>query len=419
MNGIGPIYDLLSTGPGTFVYHLLILLAFEATAGIALIEYRHTRNPDQYRILLASGVLFVVRIPLLFGGPLQSAVLNPVVDAVVPLLTYALEVASLALMWWAFLSPLVGRRTGRVFLIGNLLGAAGLTLVFVPFWYRMLVSVPFFEYAAFWQQSVWDLWAVLIPLSATVLLILYRQRLGYILPAVAFGVMTLGNSLILLNQVGLGRLVNLFGYPLLAVAAYRAALQDLWAYRQDLETLSQESLRQSRELAFLLEVSRILGESVSLRTGLERVTRSVAEALEADRAALFLLDEDAEELRLVTQYVSLQRPSEEQAVMRVPLSDHSLLDHAVRRQRQLLLNPEKRPSRLQSLYELLGSPSEGPVIVQSLVRGQRVMGVLVVGNDHSDRGFGPLEARLCESVSPQIASAIECARLSRGLNHAS
>lgn len=417
MNGIGPIYDLLSTGPGTFVYHLLILLAFEATAGIALIEYRHTRNPDQYRILLASGILFLVRIPLLFGGPLQSAVLNPLLDAVVPLLAYALEVASLALMWWAFLSPLVGRRTGRVFLIGNLLAAAGLALVFVPFWYRMLVSVPFFEYAAFWQQSVWDLWATLIPLSATVLLILYRERLGYILPAIAFGVMTLGNSLTLFNQVGLGRLVNLFGYPLLAVAAYRAALEDLWAYRQELETLSEESLRRTRRLSFLLEVNRILEESTSLRTALEWVARSVTEALEADRTALFLLDEDAEELRLVTQFVSLQRPSEEQPATQVALSEHSLLDHAVRRQRQLRLNPEKRPSRLQSLYELLGSPDEGPVIIQSLVRGQRVVGVLVVGNDHSDRAFGSSEARLCESVAPQIASAIECARLSCNLGH--
>lgn len=33
MGILGPIYNLLSTGPGTFVYHLLILLALEGLPG--------------------------------------------------------------------------------------------------------------------------------------------------------------------------------------------------------------------------------------------------------------------------------------------------------------------------------------------------------------------------------------------------
>jgi len=408
-----PIYELLSTGPGTFVYHLLILLALEATAGIAFIEYRHTRNPDQRRILSAFSVLFFLRIPLLFGAPLQGG-MAPLLSAVLAPLQYGLEVASLTLMWWAFLSPLVGRRAGRAFLIGNLVAAGAAIAAFFPFWYRMVAAVPFFEYAAFWQQIIWDGWATAIALSAMLLHLTYRRRLGYSLPAVAFGLIALGNGLILFDQVGLGRLTNLIGYPLLAVAVYRAALQDLWAYRHELEKLSAGALRQTREHLFLLEVGRALGESLDPEAMLRRVAESVAHALDADRAAV-LLAEDDEHLRVAAQFVPLERPEGRHVSTPFPLSQQPLLAHVVRRRKSLLLSPRETPSRLRSLYELLGSREEGPVIIQPLLRQQRVLGVLVVGNDRCKRPFEVAEARLCDSIAPQIAAAIENSRLYRRL----
>lgn len=406
MGEIQALFAFLSTRPGSSVYHFLILLAMEAAVGIAFTEYRHTRNPDQRRLLWSFAVLVVLRVPLLIGGSLGEALLAP--------LLYALEVASLTLVAWAFLAPFLGRRGARAFLLGNLIVAVGLTLFFLPSWYQMLSAVPFFPYVAFWQQPLWDLWGVLLALAAMLLHLAHRRRLGYSLPAVAFAFITVGNSLVLFDLVGPGRVVNLIGYPLLAVSVYRAALQDLWAYRSELGALSEGALRQTQELLFLLDIGRTLGQSFDLEGALSRVAENVAHALDADRVAILLQEEEADRLRLVAQYVPLQRrggPS----TRHLSLSQYALLQYVMRRKKQLMVNSWSHPSRIRPLYKALGAHGDGPVILQPLVRERRALGLLFVGNDHSGRPFGAKEARLCDAVGTQIAAAVENVRLYRQL----
>lgn len=407
MGALEPIYNLLSVGPGIFIYHLLILLTFEAVAGIALIEYRHTRNPDQLRILRAFLALLLLRIPLLVGGPLGEALLAP--------LLYALEVASLTLMAWAFLTPLIGGRAGKILLFGNLAMAAVVAIGFFPSWQQMQRAVPFFEYAAFWQQPLWDLWATLIPLAAASFLLIHRRRLGYTLPAYSFLLITGGNGLILFDQVGAGRLINLFAYPLLAVAVYRAALQDLWAYREELETLSGESLRQTQELLSLVEIARTIGESLDLDTILRQAVESIAHALDADQAVIFLI-EGKDSLRLAARYAPLSPRVESGPATAIAIGEHPALAHAIRHQRQLLLNQATHHPQLRSLYMMLGSQQVGPVLIQPLVRKRRALGALLVTNERSRRPFTEKEARLCHSITAQVSAAVENARLYRRLN---
>jgi len=403
---IQEILDLLSTGPGSSVYHFLILLTLEAAVGIAFTEYRHTGNPDQRRLLWSFAVLVLLRVPLLIGGWLGDALLAP--------LLYALEVVSLTLMVWAFLAPFLGRRGARLFLVGSLIAVVGATLFFLPSWSRTLSATPAFSYLAFWQQPLWDLWGVGLALAAAVLYWVNRRRLGYFLPAVAFAFIAVGNSLVLFDLVGLGRVVNLIGYPLLAVSVYRAALQDLWAYRTELEALSEGALRQTQELLFLLDVGKALERPFDLEGTLSRVAENVAHALDADRVAILLRGEDVGHLRLVAQYVPLQRRGEVQPRL-VSLSQHTLLQHVMRRKKQLMVNSWAHPSRIRPLYEVLGASDEGPLILQPLMREQRVMGLLLVGNDRSKRPFGMKEARLCDAIGAQIAAAVENVRLYRQL----
>lgn len=415
MGIFGPLYNLLSTGPGTFVYHLLILLALEGAAGIALIEYRHTRNPDQRRFLYAFLVILILRLPLLALGPQGHALLAP--------LLYALEVASLAIMGWAFLAPVIGRRGGRWFLFVNLAAIAGTTLLFFPLWYPLIQAVPFFEYAAFWQQTVWDLWATLLALVSGLLLIRRRQQVGYALPGIAFLIIALGNGLVTIDQAGLGRLINLFGYPIISVIVYRAALQDLWSYRQELQTLSERSLQQMRELLSLLEVGRTLSASLELERVLKQVAENIAQALDADRVAILLQspseersqpDEAPEMLRLMALYAP---PAGHLAFDEadIPLPQYPLLAHAVRRRRHLILHPHQPQAELQSLYDLMQSPRGGPTIIQPIVHRDRVGGILIVLNDRHPTPFESRDARLCESIAAQMGAAIENVYLYRRL----
>ncbi|MGQ9467002.1 MAG: ATP-binding protein [Anaerolineae bacterium] len=417
MGILDPLYNLLGTGPGAFVYHLLILLALEGAAGIALVEYRHTRNPDQRRFLFAFTVVLLLRVPLLVLGPQGYHFLAP--------LLYALEVASLTGMSWAFLSPLIGRRAGRWFLIIQSTAILGLILLFFPLWYPLARAVPFFEYIAFWQQPIWDLWTTLLAVFTGLYLLLQRRRVEYLLPGIAFLIIALGNGLVALDETGLGRLVNLFGYPLISIIVYRAALQDLWSYRQELQTLSERSLQQTQELLSLLGISQILSASLELEPVLKQVAEHIAQALDADRVAVLLrpaegpadLSEEAvpERLRLMTLYGPLLGHMPLPDPVDVPLDRYPLLAHAVRRRRHLILHPHRPQPDLQSLYDLLQSPRGGTMIVQPLVQRERVMGVLLIVNDHQPTPFESRDIRLCESIGAQMAAAMENVYLYRRL----
>jgi PAS domain S-box-containing protein len=414
--------DLLGTGAGTFVYHLMILLALLAAAGISFIEYQRTSNPDQHRILRAFSFLFGIRILLLFA---DSIVLEPsasspltLLRTIIPLLVYALEVTSLTLIWWAFLSPLTGRRPSGFFLFGNLGAVVVVTVAFFPFWHQAVQTVPLSEYASFGQHTIWDLWAVALSLSGAVLLFVNQRRLGYVLPAVSFLFLSLGNAFILFEIVGLGRLTNLISYPIIVVAVYRSALQDLYAYREELETLSEGSLRQTRELLFLVEASRALGKSLDLDTMLSQVTESVCHVLDADRVAVLLTNEEADNVELAAQYIPLQRTLGSHPAIARSLDDQPILRHVVHRRKQVVLDSRGNKSRMRALHEMIGSSNEGPVILQPLAHHHRVLGVLVVGRDQSKRPFRSAEERLCDSVASQIAASIDNARLYQNLTEA-
>lgn len=401
-----PLYNLLGTGPGTFIYHLLILLALEGAAGIALVEYRHTRNPDQRRFLLAFTAILFLRLPLLILGPQGYSLAAPLI--------YALEVASLTVLVWAFLASTLGRRIGQWFLVIHLAAVLVLTLLFFPLWYPLARTVPFLEYATFWQQTIWDLWATLLALGSGIFLL---RRKEYRLAGLAFLILALGNGIMTVDQPGLGRLVNLLGYPLVSVVVYRAALQDLWAYRQELQTLSERSLQQMRELFSLLEVSRVLSESLELERILKQVVEQIAQALDADRVAVMLrpLEEtedlsspgEPERLRLTALYAALAGHQPLPPDPDVPLSRCPLLAHAVHRRRRLVVHPRHPQPELQPLYEWIQSPQGGPTIVQPVVQRDRVVGVLVVVNDRSGAPFGSRELRLCESIAAQMSAAVE------------
>jgi len=417
------IVNLLSIGPHTFVYHLLVLLALEALASVALIEWRHTRNLDSRRTLWAFAGLLALRISLLVGEPLGPAIIAPLISG--------LEVASLALLGWAFLAPTLNRRTRNLYLICSL----GVTLLcvatFLPGWYRALAQTPNLPYIAFWQQSFWHTVSTLLALAPAMIL-LHRRQEGHLLPVSGFAILGLGfavsctGSLLLTTGrfgtepstalIGSGRLINLVAYPLLAITVYRSTLQDLRTYRQELQTMSEGSLRQTRELLFLVEASRALGESLDLDTILHRVVESTTMTLDVDRSAIFLINPDEPgTIHLAAQHTPLQRAEQQGVRPGFPLAEQPTLDYALRRRKSLIFNVETDNPRLRALYGLLGSQEAGPTIVQPLVRQRHVLGALVVGNDRSQRVFGPNEGRLCRSIAVQVAAAIENARLYRDL----
>ncbi len=412
--GAAFLVNLLSSIPGTVVYHLLIALGLLTALGIVWSEWRQTGEQARFAMLLALALVIFFHVLALLLAPFHVDALNLLAVASAPYL-YSVESVSVALLFWAFGYPIWRnhlRLLGFV-LIGWGLLLAAMTLV----WARQASSLPIL-YADSWQMPLWYLLTAIISAMALSLLLPHRNATGGKAVTMAFALIGAGSAFGLLASrrlgaplpagEGIGRLFILLGYPLFAIGLYRAVLEDLNIYRRELQQLSRQALRQRQELLFLIEATRAIGERIRLRGMLGEVVEHVAMALQADRVAIFVLADDQEHLILEAQYEVLRKqysPS-----LTVPLDKHPILRTAMEQPIIYRTQEDFRP--LRAFFRLLDA-EEGPFLIQPLKRQHKTVGFLVACNDHSKQPFSNEKIELAATIGVQIAGAVENSRLYR------
>lgn len=411
--------DLLSVGQSSFAYHLLILLTLEAVGGFALLEWGVTRDVSGGRVARATAGLLVLRILLLASEQYDPASIAPLMNG--------MEVASLALLGWAFLPLSLNQRARVVYVLGGLGTSLLCAIGFLPSWHRALQQMPGLPYGAHWQSPIWFSISMVLTLAAGLALIFHPRERWYQRPLVGFTLLFLGSFVLCVNSVlflagwlevdrvaklvGLGRLLGLLGHPLFAIAIHRAALRGMLANREQLQAKSEEAWRRAQESLFFAETGRIVGESLDLEIVLRRVVERSATALGADRSALFLVNPDGRStVQLAAQHTPRGRTELPTQEVLVPAGQPKL-EYVLRRGRQLVLNTGRNNPRLQALYRHLGSQMAGPTIIQPVLGKGCVLGVLVVGNDLSQESFSADKARLCRDFAVHVAGAIRNASL--------
>ena len=414
---------LLTAIPGTVVYHLLVLLGLLSAAGIVLTEWRHTHSDELKPYLIALGGVMAIH--------LLSALLAPFhvhTDSVITILSapflYAGELLSILLLVWAF-GWRIWERRRRDLLVALLVGWAALFVLASLLWYTEAFNKPLTYNTHSWQVPLWYALSTVAAFGGAVIFFRAKSRSDVVHAGLILLVLGLGAVLGLLGSPvlgpllvigeGLGRLCALVGYPLFALLLYRSVLLDLASYRQDLHDLSEEALRQSQELLFLIEATRSIGEQLDLRGMLGQVVDSVAMALRADAVAILLTDEnDPDSMHLVALYRVLGAKTE--VPQKIALNDYPNLKFALHKQPQmhgirLVFGPEEEIVQLRTLFELLGVAEKGPLLIQPLTRQERVMGVLVAYNAPSKPQFTSEQELLATTIAVQIAGAVENNRL--------
>ncbi len=408
---------LLSTASGTFVYHLLVLMALEAMVSIALAEWRHSRNPNHRRIAWAFGGLLVMRALLLLSEPSGPPIVAPISNGI--------EMASLMTLGWVFLRPFTNQRSGSKYLIGGF-GAISLCVIaFLPEWDHVLAQTPDRPYTALWQQTFWYGGDMLLTLASALLPLRFSQYERQSLPMIGFGLLFLGFTILcvasllltvgwfgtsVLNLIGVGRLISLIGYPFFTVATYRASMQ--WRHYREPQEMSRDASRRTQGQLPLTEAGWATGEPLDLDAALRRMAESTAKALAADRCAIFMTDSRSPEtINLVAQYAPHQRSEQPTMPLSLTLAGQPILAYVLKEPQQVIINAEADNPHLQTLYQCLGAQEAGPTIVQPLLRRGRALGAMIVGNDHNQRTFGSNQGRWCRSIAMQIATAVENARL--------
>jgi PAS domain S-box-containing protein len=272
-----------------------------------------------------------------------------------------------------------------------------------------------------WQVPLWYALAALAGAGGVVLQLRHRSSDDVRPVAYLLGLLTLGSLFgiagapvlggLLPPGEGIARLIYLVAYPLLPVTMYITAMRDIDTYRQELRSLSDEALRQTQELLFIIEATRLIGEGLDLRAMLTDVVRSVSTALEADVASIVLpKEEEAGMLEVVARYQVLGSKHRVQGDL--PVAKVPLLERVLRTQRQRVLAVGEDDGTLPAL---MGVRDPGALLIQPLIHKEQLLGVLVACRERGGGNFTEEHARLTSTMSVHIAGAIENTRLYRAL----
>jgi signal transduction histidine kinase len=433
------IFDLiaqLSRPPGGLVYHLITLFTIEASLGMALGQWWRAPHQELGRLTIAFGGMLLVRGVLIVLALLTQMGLFTFA-ALAPPLERFFDTASVILLCWAFVLPTLrlDARVSPIFLLASLPVATAMGLVLTPLWWSAFSLDSTLDYNRHWQVMLWECWQILLLGLACSVLIRYslfairRSPLEQDILFVAFACLLGGHLLQLLypleipNVAGWERLATLAAFPLLTVVVYRSIHAELDAsqeelrsevgsYVQDLLIISKETLRQRQEFSILLETGRMVNASLDLAEVLQQAVDSIALGANADYGVIALLEPSSSgQMRVLAGYDPLGRPDWEASGIRFSLNRHHLIEHAIRRRRQIIFQEMEHSSQLLALHALLGSVEMGPLVVQPLVHKNESLGVIILSNSRTKRRFTQDDGRLCEALASQVTTAIANARL--------
>jgi PAS domain S-box-containing protein len=419
----------LSRPPGGLVYHLIALFAIEASLGMALGQWRRVPHRRLSRLIVAFGGLLLTRgVLMALALPAQMGFLT--FAALAPPLERFFDTVAVILLCWAFVLPTLHLdvRVSPIFLLANLSVATAMSLVLTPLWWSVFSLDSTLDYSRHWQVILWECWQILLlGLACSVLIRRETGKQDMLLGA--FACLLGGHLLQLLYNPGFPhiaaweRLATLVAYPLLTVVVYRSVhaeldadrevlRSELSAYVQELQTISKGSLRQKQEFSTLLETAKMVNASLDLAEVLQRTVDSIALGANADYGVIALLEPSSDDwMRVLAGYDPLGRPDWEASDIHFSLSRHRLIEHAIRRRRQIIFQEMEESSQLLALHALLGSVEMGPLIVQPLVHKNESLGVIILSNSRTKRHFTQDDGRLCEALASQVTAAIANARL--------
>ena len=410
--------NLFSAPPGGLVYHMVTLFAIEAALGMASGQWQRTRQKGPFRMAMAFGGLFLMRLVLMLVALLAwQGFLDPA--TLVPPLERFFDVAGVVLLCWAFVLPALDSPDfSRLFLIANLGLATMASLVLIPLWYLDLEMMADLNYNGYWQDIIWGIWKLaLFGMACLILLWRASRERGLLLSVftcLLFGSFLHQTVVWLAPQfyrvahiAGWERLANLVSFPLLAVTVYRLVIAEMGLPGHEPKTVDERARDEMEGFLPLLKATQKTGASLELPVVLESAVEGTAQALQADMCAIaFPADEKSGQFHLAAMYPRWKRGED------LPLTlDDQLIQPAVTRREPIVTESTEGDAQVMRLYAQMGFNAMGPLLIQPLPREQDLIGLLILGNPQTKRPFSTGDLRLSRLLADQITAAIENARL--------
>jgi GAF domain-containing protein len=420
MSLLQQLMSYLSQPPDSTVYHIVTLLALQATLGLAWWQVR--RRPDDdfaRRLVWASGAILFSRLLILLVLFATSGLVEAI--SLLPPLERAVDALTVAILVWA-LTPRSNRfpRLGSALLLILLIVIGFLYIAFAGEW-RQLVAAGLpadVGYADTQQATIWNILVIALLAIGGSLVTYAREsqwslRLSVlILLLIAQGIsLFLGDSLSPPNvEVSVWtRLGNVIAFPTLAVLAARHSLHGLLPAGQ----MGRSAVVR---LAQSLELSGSVSESLLPSQTLEAALRMALTLLPGHFAAIARASEERPAHFNVIARTSSPlglSPENVEATRSWPIErdDRSALSQALRDGQQIeLLSDGQGARQFHELRHELKLERRGAVLIQPLVAAERITGLLIMARGPSPAFWSDDEKNLAKALGAFLGKALENAR---------
>lgn len=394
---------LLPEPAGTWLHHLVVLLSLALSLALATGLGRRRRTPAVARWRVACRVALALNLVLAAASLIDAYALD--VDALpLPPVSAFVSLATAAILGWALTSSSPARGLDRA--LGLSLIAAVLALIgsAAARW-----LAPATLGAPLPIEIGWAAAGLLTVLALTLTLIV-RRPAAWTPAGLAFGLLLAGFGLRLsaLLWAGGGPLAGALGlaelaaYPLLALAAVGALVQD----HQALEPAEREaraaaeSVRRAPQIDLLREAMRLAAAESSDELA-RRAPRAAAQALRAEYCVLLTPPEPEDQFAIAYAYDLIS----EQYLVGVGLDEASapVISAALAQRRALILPARSRSPDMHSLQTALGLDIPGPALLAPLVAGDQLLGGLLILSPYARRIFTNEDREALEIVAAHIA----------------
>jgi signal transduction histidine kinase len=418
------LFQLLSQSPGSIAYHIITLLAIQATLGLALWQRRQKPGDDfARRLVWASAGILVARLTIIFlvllvGEPVDAVKILPPIER-------AGDAVTVVLILWA-LAPQSRSlpHLGDAILFIVLLVIALMYAFFAQEWAAVVASDTFSgAYSLSQQAAVWDFFQILM-LSGGLLLIIWASEEQWSLRLIILAALLLAHVANALSRsvplradtefVYWVRLGNLIALPTLAVLAYRHIQSQIvtdGGYREPPSNIVGRTLRLSQGIINNRQPEgrqhRALDLAIEL-TGAAYAALGILPAGEHDHLPLVgRRNQSGEEDK--------QESSDRYHTWALNLVDWPALRLAIQKHEQVELSPAGLGARqLRELGQELNIADLGSLLVEPLQLSEESIGVLLLAAESGTDHWSIRDRRLAKPVGDFLAQAISTEQIPEG-----
>lgn len=174
-----------------------------------------------------------------------------------------------------------------------------------------------------------------------------------------------------------------------------------------LKDINRELKKKVHELSSLHEISKVLMSTLNEKDLFDSIVRIIADEMQADRVSIMIYAPDHEALEIISHYGLDLSPFERTFVS----LDRSLAGRAYQEHKLIYTNALEKSA--YAAYRDTERYHTGGCIIQPLMHGREIYGVLNISDRHAPTGheFSDDDLRLVSTIASQITRSIQNFRL--------